>query len=163
MELDDDEDDAAEDSSEEEDEPHSLMVTLRYRKGASDGATAPAQDTTMANGVDHDSTAAIVAPSAGTSAPQQLEPAPAPAPEASALTSAPTATMNGISTPVIPVAQQQPSTGNPEALPKLDGFFSAPTPPEEAPKPQAPVEVPAGTFEAPPSQQPIQAPTAGWQ
>ncbi|CAI9635491.1 unnamed protein product [Alternaria burnsii] len=152
---DDDEDDAAEESEEEE-EPHSLMVTLRYRKGASEGAPAYEEDAPMTNGVDRDSIAATVASSTGTSAPKQPEPAPAQEVPAPAPASA--GTMNGIYTPVVPVAQQQQtSTGNPEALPKLDGVFSAPTPPEEAPKSQAPVEAPASTFEA---QQPHQsAPT----
>ncbi|KAL1793455.1 hypothetical protein ACET3X_008437 [Alternaria dauci] len=162
MELDDDEDDAADDSDEEEEEeePHSLMVTLRYRKGASDGAVAHEQDTPMANGVDHGSSATTVAPSTGTSAPKQPEPAPAQ--EASA--PAPADTMNSISTPIVPVAQQQQtSTGNPEALLKPDGFFSAPTPPEEAPKPQAPIEAPASTFEAPPPQQSAPTPTINGQ
>jgi hypothetical protein len=157
MELDDDEDDAAEDSSEEEEESHSLMVTLRYRKGASDGAAATEQNAPMENGVDHDFTAATGAPSVGTSAPQQ--PGLTPAPETSAPVPTPAATTNGISTPVISVAQQHP-TGNPEVLPKLDGFVSVPTPPEEAPKPQAPVEVPTSTFDAPPLQQPAPTPTA---
>ncbi|CAN9199138.1 hypothetical protein CC77DRAFT_1031728 [Alternaria alternata] len=145
---DDDEDDAVEESEEEE-EQHSLMVTLRYRKGASDGAPAHEEDAPMTNGVDRDSIAATVASSTSTSAPKQPEPAPASA-----------GTMNGISTPVVPVAQQQQtSTGNPEALPKLDGVFSAPTPPEEAPKSQAPVEAPASTFEAQPPHQPAPTPT----
>ncbi|KAI4639005.1 hypothetical protein J4E93_009494 [Alternaria ventricosa] len=163
MELDDDEDDAAEDSSDEEEEPHSLMVTLRYRKGATDGSAAPDQDAPMANGVDHDATAATLG---DTGAPKQPEIAPAP--ETSAPTSEPSSTMNGISQPVIPVANQQLPTGNPEALPKLDGFFSAPTPPysapEEAPKHQTPVDVPTNSYEAaPPPQHPTPAPTASWQ
>ncbi|KAG9196187.1 hypothetical protein G6011_01308 [Alternaria panax] len=157
----DDEEDAAEESSEEE-EPHSLMVTLRYRKGAPDGAATHEQDAPTVNGVNHDFIAATGAPSAVTSTPKQPEPAPGP--EASAPTSAPAATMNGISTPVISVAQQQQApTGTPEVLPKLDGFFSAPTPPEEAPKPQPRVGVPASTFEAPPPHQSVPTPTISGQ
>jgi hypothetical protein len=161
MELDDDEDDAAEDSSDEE-EQHSLMVTLRYRKGASDGTAAPRQDAPMANGADYDPATATVA---STGAPQQPELVPAPGP--SAPTSQLTSNANGLSNAVIPTAHQQPAIGNPEALPKLDGFFSAPTPPysapEEAPKHQTPVEVPTSTFEAPPPQHPTPAQTATWQ
>ena len=162
MDLDDDDEDDAAEESEEEEEPHSLMVTLRYRKGASDGAPAHEEDAPMTNGVDHDPIAATVASSTSTSAPKQPEPAPAQ--EVSAPAPAPAGIMNGISTPVVPVAQQQQtSTGNLEALPKLDGVFSAPTPPEEAPKSQAPVEAPASTFEAQPPHQPAPTPTINGQ
>ena len=116
----------------------------------------------MTNGVDHDPIAATVASSTSTSAPKQPEPAPAQ--EVSAPAPAPAGIMNGISTPVVPVAQQQQtSTGNLEALPKLDGVFSAPTPPEEAPKSQAPVEAPASTFEAQPPHQSAPTPTINGQ
>ncbi|KAB2100446.1 hypothetical protein AG0111_0g11554 [Alternaria gaisen] len=162
MDLDDDDEDDAAEESEEEEEQHSLMVTLRYRKGASDGAPAYEEDAPMTNGVDRDSIAATVASSTGTSAPKQPEPAPAQ--EVPTHTPASTGAMNGISTPVVPVAQQQQtSTSNPEALPKLDGVFSAPTPPEEAPKSQAPVEAPASTFEAQPPHQPAPTPTINGQ
>jgi hypothetical protein len=156
MELDDDEEDAGEDSTDEEDEPHSLLITLRYRKGASDGLITSVQATPTANGVEHDSVAATV-----------RRPEVAPALETPASTSQPASTTNGVSTPVIPVAHQQRPTGNPEALPKQDGFFSAPTPPysapEEAAKPPVPVEIPTSTFEAHPPQHSAPAPTASWQ
>jgi hypothetical protein len=156
MELDDDEEDAGEDSSDEEDEPHSLVITLRYRKGASDVPVASGQAAPTANGVEHDSVAATVG-----------QPEVAPALETPASTSQPASTTNGISTPIIPVAHQQRPIGNAEALPKLDGFFSAPTPPysapEEAAKPHAPVETPSSTFEAHPPQHSAPAPTASWQ
>jgi hypothetical protein len=133
MELDDDEEDAVDEASEEDDEPQSLVVTLRYGKGATASSSSPTHDTTMANGVDHLSISSTGAP-----APQHAVPV------ISNGVSAPTQEV--YTAPVVHAAHQQPPVGNADALPQLDGFFSAPTPPytapEEAPKPHQPVAVP---------------------
>jgi hypothetical protein len=160
MELDDDEDDAGEESPEEEDEPQSLMVTLRYGKGTIASSSAPTHDTMMANGVDHlsiSSTGPPPAPAAPT--PQHAVPI---IPNDVAAPSQPMYTA-----PIVPAAHQQPPVGNPDALPQLDGFFSAPTPPysapEEAPKPQHPVTLPTSHAQVPPPQHSAPTPAASWQ
>jgi hypothetical protein len=149
MDLDDDEEDAGEDSSDEEDEPQSLMVTLRYGKGATASSSAPSQATVMESGVDHLSISST-APT-----PQHAVPV----------------TSNGVAAPsqqiytasIVPAAHRHAPVGNPDALPQLDGFFLAPTPPysapEEAPKPQQPV----AHAEVPPPHHQMPAPTASWQ
>jgi hypothetical protein len=86
MDLDDDEEeDAAGDSSDaEEEDSQSLMVTLRYRKEASDPPNAPttngaSDDAATANGAGQQSANPMGAPLAGTGAPQQPELQAAPA------------------------------------------------------------------------------------
>ena len=152
MELDDDEQDAAANSSENEDEQQSLIVTLHYRKGASDAPAAHNQeDTVMTNCVDDE----IAAPK------QAL-------PDSSAATALVPNGLPAVSEqlPVIAAAHQAPAN-NTDTLPKLDGFFSAPTPPysapDEAPKSQQPpIEVSPTSVSAPP-QQSAPTPTASWQ
>jgi hypothetical protein len=156
MELDDDEEDAADESSEEDDEPQSLMVTLRYGKGATASSSTLTQDTTMANGVDHLSISSTSAPPAPA--------APTPQHAVPAITNGVAAPSHQLYTaPIIPTAHQQPHIGNADALPQLDGFFSAPTPPEEASKPQQPVTALTNHAEVPAPHHPVPAPTASWQ
>ena len=150
MELDDNEHDAAGDSSDEGDEQQSLIVTLHYRKGAS--AAPDDEDTVMTNGVDDETAASkevLAEPSA-----------------------APVLLSNGLpitseQPPVIPTTHQAPAN-NTDILPKLEGFFSAPTPPysapDEAPKlqQQPPIDVsPTSTSAPPPQSAPTH--TASWQ
>jgi hypothetical protein len=160
MDLDEDEEDAVDESSEDEDEPQSLVVTLRIGKDTTQVPNAPTQDTTMTNGVDHHPASSTSAPLAA----QQPELAPVPIPSAPA---AVPYVFNGLSAPVVSTAPQQPPVGNPDALPQLDGFFSAPTPlysaPEKAPKAQQPVTLPISHAEIPPPQQSAPTPTTSWQ
>ncbi|CAE7008110.1 hypothetical protein P3342_002595 [Pyrenophora teres f. teres] len=155
MELDDDDHDAAGDSSEDEDEQHSLIVTLHYRKGASDAPAAPQdEDTVMTNGVD-DPIAA------------QKESVPEPSTATTAVVP------NGLpeSSEQVPVmaAGHQAFCNNTDAIPKLDGFVSAPTPPysapDEAPKPQQqqPTDICPASISAPAQQPASTSTTASWQ
>ncbi|KAF1936016.1 hypothetical protein EJ02DRAFT_448282 [Clathrospora elynae] len=138
MELDDDEEEDAGDDSPEEQAPESLMVTLRYRKLASERPNIPPQNTTMGNSVEQLSTYAT-----GSTAPTITS-----APHAPSLLS-----QQPYTATIIPVAHPQPPVGNTDALPGLDGFFSAPTPPEEAlqkPQQQPVLAVPDTLQPAPP-------------
>lgn len=144
MELDDDEDDQGDDSS-EHDEPQTLIVTLRYPKGSfnpSGGPTAnsvPHKDTSTTNGVAHHETHP---PSAQRQPP--LAPAPVEPPQQHAIYPQPSGAFisNGIpilshpppAAPTAAVAHQPLPMGDPVVLPKLDGFFAAPTPLYGAPQ-----------------------------
>ena len=148
MDLDDDnEDDLADQSSDEELEPQSLVITLQYRKKPSTTASETKLDPTTVNGTtqQHDVPMADVGANPKLEAPAALpssQPAALPPPHI-----LPTAIPNGFSAqqPTVVAApkieEQQPTMQAP-ALPKLDGFFSAPTPPysapEEAPKQEQP-------------------------
>ncbi|CAO2649264.1 Nn.00g066490.m01.CDS01 [Neocucurbitaria sp. VM-36] len=155
MELDDDADDAGEVSSEEEEdeeqEPQTLMVTLRYGKGAVQRPSDPSPDVSAQhpatpNGVEHQPAYSMGAPLSGTGATRQPEAAPAPpAPLQAAPPQPPqqqqyvsqTHVPNGLpaqpqqpyTAPILPIAQPQPPVTE---LPTLDGFFPAPTPPSSA-------------------------------
>jgi hypothetical protein len=125
MEVDDDEDDQGEDSSQDEEEPQTLMVTLRYGKGSSDGPTdtGEAPSTNGANG--HVVPESDVAPEQQIPAPVEpaLPPALLPHPVETLPPTHPQPiehTTNGISAPVVPAA------GNPSVVPKLEGMFAAP-------------------------------------
>jgi hypothetical protein len=165
MELDDDDEDAGNESSEEEDELQSLVVTLRYSKGTSQVSQAPSEDTAMTHGVDYPSTSSAGAQQSETVA-APLAPAPQPAvPFATNGTSV--QSQQPYTAPVISVAHQQPPIGNLEALPKLDGFFSAPTPPYNAPeetlKPQQATGFAPSHAEVPSPQHTAPTPAANWQ
>ena len=196
MELDDDEDDQAEDSTEEEDKPQTLMVTLRYQKGSFNPHSGPAasngtvQDALPANGVDHHPTHATGAALSGPGALRQPEHhilAPAEPPLQPALLSQPVATPEPpaayipnsmpilaqppMGAPIVPTAQHPQHAGNSNVLPKLDGIFSAQTPPYSASEgnlpvqPPPPVQYPVGQ----PAQQPFAptlpspTPASSWQ
>ncbi|KAJ4329762.1 hypothetical protein N0V87_010584 [Didymella glomerata] len=148
MDIDDDDDDLADRSSEGEAEPQSLVVTLRYGKKQANGSgemkpdptsinrTAQQNDVPMGDaGAPTQPPAPNAAPS-GLSGPAALAPAPPHV--------IPTAISNGFSAqqptivavPKVELQQPQPvhPPADPSALPKLDGFFSAPTPPYSAPE-----------------------------
>ena len=153
MDLDDNEHDAPGDLSEEGDEQQSLIVTLHYRKGASDASAAlDHEDTVMTNGVDDEtatSKEALAQPSTATVLLSNCLPASSEQPA------------------FIPTTHQPPAN-NTDALPKLDGFFSAPTPPysapDEAPQPQQQplIDVSPTSISAPPPHS-APTPTASWQ
>ncbi|KAJ4348939.1 hypothetical protein N0V95_005024 [Ascochyta clinopodiicola] len=173
----DDEDDLADQSSEEEPGPQTLVVTLHYRSKDSNTAVEPKPDPASLNGTTHQQDV----PMADADRPRQSE-APAVAAASSNSTAPPlphvipTAITNGFSAqqPEVVLApkveQQQPPVES-NALPKLDGFFSAPTPPysatEEAPKqdpsqshptePEAPHQPPYSTT------LPVPAHAPSWQ
>lgn len=190
MELDDDEEDQAEESSEEEEEPRTLMVTLRYGKGASNPSSAPAATNgseEVSNGVHQHPT-----PLVGQGVPQQPEqnvPAPIelplqstpaalpmvpqPAPAAYASNGIPVVSQQA---PMAPAAQPPVQNDNSGMLPKLDGMFSAPVPAPAYTAPQmngvAPQQPPSQypiSQPAPPQQQPFKptlpspTPAANWQ
>ncbi|KAH7359725.1 hypothetical protein BKA66DRAFT_426936 [Pyrenochaeta sp. MPI-SDFR-AT-0127] len=161
---DEDEDDARTDSSDEE-EPQTLMVTLRYGKGAADRpsaptSSAPPEDTNMTNGVEQQHV--LVQPPA----PSQVQPTPAYVPNGAQIL-----LHQPYTAPIIPVAQQHPPVDNLDAQPRLEGLFSAPTPPysapEEAPKPQQPAQFsvsnPEGHQQQPPPSLPSPTPASSWQ
>lgn len=146
MDLDDDDDDLADQSSEGEVEPQSLVVTLRYGKKQANGSSETNPDLVSMNGAAQQNdvhmadASASVRPAAPVAAP--LAPT-APAPSLPQVI--PTAVQNGLSAaqqpPIVAVPKvelQQPQPMHPptdaSALPKLDGFFSAPTPPYTAPE-----------------------------
>lgn len=136
MELDDDEDDTADQSSEEEEDPQTLVVTLHYRKKPADTSSETKPEPTSLNGATYQEDV----PMADAGAPPRQEvPAIAAVPPPHVI---PTAIPNGFSAqqPVIVAAPKVESAQPPvdaNALPKLDGFVSAPTPPYSAPE-QAP-------------------------
>lgn len=187
----DEDDDARTDSEEEEEEeeePQTLMVTLRYGKGAAhppSGPTSsdPSQDVNMENGAEQQDTRQFGAPLAGIGAPRQPEPAPAPtalqqpaqpvqAPLASVSNGLPVVAHQPYAAPIIPVAYPQPQSSNPVEQPQANGLFSAPTPPytapEEAPKAQQPTSVFVPNPEVHQQQQqppslPSPTPASSWQ
>ncbi|KAJ4366814.1 hypothetical protein N0V83_007339 [Neocucurbitaria cava] len=161
MELDDDVDEAGDESSEDEEaeEPQTLMVTLRYGKGATQPPSAPPpnvteQPTTIANGVDEPAYPSG-APLSGTGATRQPEvaplpttqtlaaaPPPPPQPQAQQQYAPPSYVPNGVpvqpqqpyTAPVIPLAQPQAPVTE---LPKLESLFpAAPVPSYSAPQVQ---------------------------
>jgi hypothetical protein len=150
MELDDDEDGQGDDSSEDEEAPQTLLVTLRYRKGAFNPPngrttnTLPAKDTMATNGVAHQETHPPSAPQQPPLAPAPVEPPVQPSPYTQ-----PTGAFvpNGIpilshpppAAPTVSVAHQPLPTGDPVTLPKLDGFSAAPPQPYGVPEHNAPV------------------------
>jgi hypothetical protein len=148
MDIDDDDDDLADRSSEGEADPQSLVVTLRYGKKQANGSgemkpdpastnrTAQQNDVPMGDAGAPTQPPAPGAASSGPSGPAALAPAPPHV--------IPTAISNGFSAqqptivavPKVELQQPQPvhPPADPSALPKLDGFFSAPTPPYSAPE-----------------------------
>ncbi|UPX12251.1 uncharacterized protein EKO05_0002807 [Ascochyta rabiei] len=176
----DDEDDLADQSSGEEPEPQTLVVTLHYRSKDSNTAIEPKPDPASFNGT----TLQEDVPMAGADGPRQPE-APAVAAAPPSVYSAapplphviPAAITNGFSAqqPEVVLApkveQQQQPPVELKALPKLDGFFSAPTPPYSATqealrqdpspshptKPEAPQQPPYSTT------LPVPASTPSWQ
>lgn len=178
MDLDDDDDDLADQSSEGEAEPQSLVVTLRYGKKQPNGSSETKPDPALLNGAaqQNDVPMADVAAPLQPAAPVAAPPAPAaPAPPLPHVIS--TAIPNGFSAqqPTVVAAPkveyQQPPTQPPAdapVLPKLDGFFSAPTPPysapEEVPKQEQPQYHPAQPPQQPPyPAAPAPAHAPNWQ
>ncbi|KAF2463734.1 uncharacterized protein BDR25DRAFT_106767 [Lindgomyces ingoldianus] len=173
MVLDDDEDDLADGPSEDELEPKSLVVRLRYPKGA----FYPSETSVLAV---HDQ--ATVAPKAQVGAgpigpplpTATLEPAVPPQAAAPPLQPTAPSAPNGIQTQqdrfiITPVVQGTPPPGDAFSLPKLEpGHFSAPTPPyvapeDAAPKPQFPVTNPDSHSPFSASTLPNLTPASGWQ
>ncbi|KAF2623997.1 hypothetical protein BU25DRAFT_493900 [Macroventuria anomochaeta] len=167
MDLDDgDEDDLADQSSDEEQEPQTLLVTLHYRKQPSNISDETNSEPASTNGAKHNAdipmsdVGAPLQPAAPAIAVALPPTQPAPQPPCVI----PTAIPNSLSVqqPTViaaPKVEQQQPPAEANALPKLDGFFSAPTPPyiapEEAPKqeqppfhpvqPEAPQQLPYST------------------
>jgi hypothetical protein len=184
MELDDEDEDQAEESSEEEEEPRTLMVTLRYGKGSSESTNGQALCNGVpqaTNGVDQHENSAPRQPEQYSPTPVELPMQPTPAAPSMVSQPVPVAYVpNGI-----PVMTQQPpiaparhlplQNGDPSALPKLDGMFSAPPQPYAAPQQngiapqqqpaQYPVGHPAPQQQQPPFPPPLPSPTpaANWQ
>ncbi|KAF2866537.1 hypothetical protein BDV95DRAFT_202450 [Massariosphaeria phaeospora] len=174
MELDQDEDGSSESS--DDGEPKSLVVTLKYPKGAFNPTATPApleqvedqiSATTPQNGAHKTGP-----PLSGLGAPRQAEP-----PAGAAQSTAPPVQCvipNGVrpSDHVTTSVQETLPRGDATALPKLDSLFSAPTPPYSAPeeaatKPQ-PQFAPANHSEshAPrpfPPTLPAATPASSWQ
>lgn len=142
MDLDDDDDDLADQSSEGEAEPQSLVVTLRYGKKQANGSRERLSDPPPINGATHQidvpitdagaptqPTAAISAPAASAPVPPYVIPT-----AISDTISAQQPTV--VAVPKVELQQPQPvhPPADASALPKLDGFVSAPTPPYNAPE-----------------------------
>ncbi|KAJ4379441.1 hypothetical protein N0V86_005486 [Didymella sp. IMI 355093] len=186
MDLDDDDDDLADQSSEGEAEPQSLVVTLRYGKKQANGSDETKTDPTALHGaarsndVPMTDAGAPIQPAAPVAAPlAPSAPAPAPAPPHII----PTAIPNGISAQhpavvaVPKVELQQPQPVQPPAdlpaVPKLEGLFSAPTPPYSAPEEvvkqehaqyhQVQPQAPQAPQQAPYPAAPVPAQAPNWQ
>lgn len=144
MELDDDDEDDVASQSSADEEPQSLVVTLHYRKLASDTrntpdeANAPAifKKGAMPNGDVSMADAAVLPKPEVLVAPATITPSqPAfPLPHI-----VPTAIPNGVSAHqpevmVVPKVEHQQPAGETTVLQKLDQFVSAPTPPYSAPE-----------------------------
>ncbi|OAL51388.1 hypothetical protein IQ07DRAFT_679646 [Pyrenochaeta sp. DS3sAY3a] len=132
MDIEDDEEEASDVSDEEEKEPQTLMVTLRYGKGASSSTngtaqTAPVHPPASVNGAEQQHVYPLGAPLAGTGAPRQ--------PEVAALPVASTAPVQAPTLPPIHVALQQQPPPVPAAVPAQfpNGLSALPQQPYSAP------------------------------
>ena len=165
MEVDDYEEDEGDDSSDGE-EAHSLVVTLRYGKGAFDprGAstsTHPSQSAGLGNDLNPQPASSTGVPQANAGS-QRMPELAAPQPQAIVAAATPSELLppppvtfipNGVPVatqqpPIVPVVHQHPPASNLDSsLPRLDGFYSPSTVPYSAPdaasKPQQyPIDMP---------------------
>jgi len=173
MDLDDD-DDLAEQSEDEEQEAESLVVTLHYRRKPSTTADETKPEPALMNGVTQHAAAPMadvgaLPRSEATSIPPS-EPAPAPPRVLLAAVPDRWPTQQGDAVVTSKVEKQQ-GIAEVNAVPKGDGFFSAPTPPysapEEAPRQEQPPFYPVQS-EAPrqsphSTNLPVSHPAPTWQ
>lgn len=132
-----DEDDLAGQSPEEEQEPQTLVVTLHYRKNPSNISNERQLDPSSLNGTAHQTDVLM----ADLDAPPQLKVSaavasaqPASPPPNVTPTAIPTGFPDQNSEPsAAPKVEHQKPILEANNLPKLDGFFSAATPPYSAP------------------------------
>ncbi|KAH6622133.1 hypothetical protein C7974DRAFT_435169 [Boeremia exigua] len=133
MDVDNDEDDGAEQSSEDEQEPDSLVVTLHYRTKPSATSNESKPEVASANGatpgVD------IAMEDVGVSTQPEVPAAPVAVPPRILSTAIPNDWPAQLPAAVVaPKLKNEQPPVDASALPKLDGFFSAPTPPYSAPE-----------------------------